>query len=252
MNKIISFGGGVNSVAMTIMLYKRGKIYPCVFADTMAEHPETYCYMDYFERIFLKHYGMSIIKLHPIETPEWFEGKAKGRGLYEYCIKDHVIPFMQYRWCTSDWKVKPILKYKQAYGFTNSLVAFSYDEKHRSEKNFRNDNIREYPLINEKIDRKECEQIIYQSGLEMPRKSGCFICPFQRITQWQDTYIKYPDLIEKTIIMEENVRAKDGHKVTLRPDGVSIRQLRERFESKGGDLFPDYDYEELTPCMCIT
>ena len=40
--KIISFGGGINSIAMTIMLYKQNEIYPCVFADTMAEHPETY------------------------------------------------------------------------------------------------------------------------------------------------------------------------------------------------------------------
>ena len=252
MNKIISFGGGVNSVAMVIMLYKRGEIYPCVFADTMAEHPETYCYMDYFERSFMKPYGMRIIKLHPEKTPEWFSGKAKGRGLYEYCIKDNVIPFMKFRWCTADWKVKPILRYKQSYGFITSLVAFSYDEKHRAERSSRNDDIKEYPLIGEIINRKGCEEIIMQSGLQMPRKSGCFLCPFQRISQWQDLYNKYPELIEKTIYLEENARAKDGHRITLRPDNISIRQIRERFEAKGGELFPDYDYEELTPCMCIT
>ena len=252
MEKIISFGAGVNSVAMTIMLYKRGEIYPLVFADTMAEHPETYCYMDYFERAFLKPYGMSIIKLHPVKTPEWFKGKARGRGLYDYCIKDHVIPFMKFRWCTADWKVKPILKYKQSYGFITSLVAFSYEEKHRAERTFRTDDIKEYPLINEHIDRVQCKKIILESGLQMPRKSGCFFCPFQRISQWYELWEKYPELIQKTIIMEENVRAKDKHLVTLRPDNVSIRQIRERFEAKGGNLFPDYDYEELTPCMCIT
>ena len=33
--KAISFGAeeGVNSIAMTIMLFKRGEIYPVVFAD---------------------------------------------------------------------------------------------------------------------------------------------------------------------------------------------------------------------------
>ena len=73
---IISFGAGVNSVAMTIMLYKRGEIYPCIFADTMAEHPETYYYMDYFEKEFMSKYGQKIIRLNPIENTQWFQGKA--------------------------------------------------------------------------------------------------------------------------------------------------------------------------------
>ena len=83
--KIISFGGGINSVAMTIMLYEQNEICPCVFADTLAEHPETYYYMDYFEKEFMSKYGQKIIRLSPINSK--FHYPYARRPLEEYLLE---------------------------------------------------------------------------------------------------------------------------------------------------------------------
>jgi hypothetical protein len=237
MAKIISFGGGVNSVAMTIMLYKRGEIYPLVFADTMAEHPETYCYMDYFEREFLSKYGQKIVRLNPFNTPELYRPRARNISLEDFCLNNFVTPMFANRFCTQEFKINPLKKYK-----SEMLIAFASDESHRA-KDTKGKN---YPLIELNITRKGCIEIIQSEGLSIPRKSGCFFCCFQRLGQWEELYKNYPDLYERASNLEKNTYT------LLRNDGKSLEILRERFEAKGGDLFPDFDYEELTPCMCIT
>lgn len=241
-NKIISFGAGVNSVAMVIMLYKRGEIYPCVFADTMAEHPETYCYMDYFEKEFMSKYGQKIIRLSPIDTPEYYRPQCQGKSLEDYCIERQIIPTFKNRHCTQNYKQEPKESYQQ--GIQKNIFGFAYDEKHRAI----GDDY--YPLVEAKITRQGCIEIIQREGLNVPRKSGCFFCCFQRLSNWEDLYRNYPDYYAKALYIESVALSKNP-KMTLRND-VSLTILRERFESKGGELFPDYDYEELTPCMCIT
>ena len=70
---------------------------------------------------------------------------------------------------------------------------------------------------------------------------------------WEDLWKNYPDLFEKALQLDNVAVAKTtGNKLRLLPSGTPIQVLKERFESKGGDLFPDYDFEELTPCMCLT
>ncbi len=52
----------------------------------------------------------------------------------------------------------------------------------------------EYPLIERGIDRKGCERIIREHGLPVPMRSGCFICPFQRLSQWRHLRTVHPEL----------------------------------------------------------
>lgn len=234
MNKIISFGGGVNSVAMTIMLYKRGEIYPCVFADTMAEHPETYCYMDYFEREFMNKYGQKIVRLNPIMTPEYYEPANKGKSLEQWYLEKKIVPMFNQPACSKQYKQVPLRKYAPK----PHIMGFALDEKHRANR----DDI--YPLIKAGIARQDCIDIIASEGLSIPIKSGCFFCSMQRLSQWEHTWKIYPDLFQRAMNLEAN-----SH-LTIRDRPLSV--LRDRFIGKGGELFPDYDYEELTPCMCIT
>ena len=41
MSEMLSFGAGLNSVALAVLLANQGWNGPIVFADTGAEHPET-------------------------------------------------------------------------------------------------------------------------------------------------------------------------------------------------------------------
>ena len=51
MIKIASFGCGVDSVAGLLLAKEQGIKYDeIIFADTLEERPETYAYLEYFEK----------------------------------------------------------------------------------------------------------------------------------------------------------------------------------------------------------
>ena len=55
---MVSYGGGVNSTALLIGLHQhRIPVDLILFADTGAEHPHTYAYLDIMDR-WLKGHGM--------------------------------------------------------------------------------------------------------------------------------------------------------------------------------------------------
>ena len=254
--KVISFGAGVNSIAMTIMLFKRGEIYPVVFADTMAEHPETYCYMDYFEKEFMSKYKQKIIKINPIITSEYYT-KYNSKSLEQYCIDKKIIPFVtSNRYCSKGWKIEPFNKYIKKHCLdkkTNmaiKLIGFSYDEKHRA-KNNQNDLyvVEKYPLIESGIGRRQCLDIIKNEGLNLPKKSRCFFCPYQEKEAWKNLYFNYPELFKRAIVLEEIATSKNNIITTLLPSGIRLRYLKETFQNQT-DIFPDWNFEELEPCIC--
>ena len=55
---MVSYGGGVNSTALLVGLHQhRIPVDLILFADTGAEHPHTYAYLDIMDR-WLKDHGM--------------------------------------------------------------------------------------------------------------------------------------------------------------------------------------------------
>ena len=88
--ELISYGGGVNSTAMTIMLVNDGWRGPIVFADTGAEWPETYCYMDYFEAEWLAPRGLTITRLGAEWRPE--KKMRDCPSLLDYCESYGMVP----------------------------------------------------------------------------------------------------------------------------------------------------------------
>ena len=106
-NEMISFGAGVNSVAMTIMLVNDGWRGPIVFADPGAEHPDTYCYIEYFEREWLKPRGLEVTRVSPELTPELYPPSYR-MSIIDKCELKQIVPIMLNRWCTTEYKRKPL------------------------------------------------------------------------------------------------------------------------------------------------
>jgi len=174
MNRYLSFGAGVNSVALLLLLKEQGEDFETIFVDTGVELPETYQYLDY-----LKSKGFEITILKP---------KVKGKNgkfydnLYEYCWDHKFLPSCIYRWCTHRFKLMPIWEYVKKPCIM--YLGISYDERHRIFKrkyyDKRAKGIKlEYPLIERKITRHDCIKIIKQHNLKIPERSGCWLCPFQ-------------------------------------------------------------------------
>ncbi len=244
MNQVISYGAGVNSTAMAIMLINQGWRGHIVFSDTGCEWPETYCYMDYFESEWLKPRGFEIIRLKGLP----YQNKREGISLIDYCETRHVIPFAAVRWCTMEWKVEPMKRWGADNDNPKSLIGIAADESQRRPDANR-------PLVNAGITREGCIKIIETEGLSVPQKSGCYICPFQRPKTWRELWRNHPELFERVAKIEESipVKASIGWAKRLDPDGkVSLRDRQDSFERQI-PLFDSVDYDDLLrfkPCMC--
>ena len=96
------------------------------------------------------------------------------------------------------------------------MLGISIDESHRA--NFsgpRNKYERIiYPLLDDKISRKNCEEIIKNHGWPLPRKSGCDFCPFQNRKAFRALSQNYPDRFKK--IMKMEMAGKDYPNSVLR------------------------------------
>lgn len=234
----ISFGGGVNSTAMIIMLVNHGWRGEIVFSDTGCEWPETYCYMDYFEREWLAPRGLSVTVLRGLP----WQRASEGRALIDYCEYANVIPMAAVRWCTMEWKAKPVERYAGKI-----LIGIAADEAHRQKD-------RICPLCDEGITRQGCVEIIQAEGLDVPQKSGCYICPFMRKSQWYELWRRHPELYARAEALETNVVLRKPRKPlpTLDPSGKgTLAQLRDGFENQ--IELPGFDMDDLLeykPCMC--
>lgn len=235
--EMISFGGGVNSVAMTIMLVNEGWRGPVVFTDTGGEHPETYCYMTYFEREWLKPRGMEVTRILP--GSQW-HGRPSAVPLEDYCLEAGLVPFMAARWCSREWKREPLERWRMAHGIDVTLVGMCADEANR----MRADPTVRYPL--EYIGRAECARIIRAEGLAVPPKSSCWFCPMQANAEWKRLYHDHPDLYERAAQLERNATEKRGKWITLDASAVSLDQMcQRRWEGQ-----MEMDLSEWLPCIC--
>jgi len=242
---ILSFGAGVNSVALAILAINDGWRGEIVFADTGCENPATYCYIDYFTREWLQPRGFEVVRLKGM--PWHNKGKnvgCQGASLIEYCEAAHVIPLAAVRWCTAEWKVGPMERYSAG---RENMIGIAADEAHRQGNAVR-------PLVEAGVTREGCIEIIEAEGLDVPQKSGCFICPFMNKHQWRILWERHPELFERAMLLEENTkRSKSGRwHATIDPSGkITLRQRLLAYESQ--IELPGIDMDDLLrykPCIC--
>jgi len=240
-NELISYGAGVNSTAMIILLVNKGWRGPIVFSDTGAEWPETYCFIDYFENEWLKPRGLEVVRLGGV----WRRGK-EAMPLIDYCEDYRICPMAAYRWCTEKWKRKPLDRFAESLGGGKYLVGIAADEWRRAKG-------LKYPLLDAGITRQDCIKLIEAEGLNVPQKSGCYICPFQRKPQWYELWQRHPKLFERAAKLEELSTERRGEASHLRPGGEwTLREIEREFESQI-PMFDDAIMDRLQaykPCIC--
>lgn len=235
----LSFGGGVNSVALYLHLIEQGIDFEAVFVNHGTDWPETYEYFAMFQ--------------------EWIEGKwypkitvlkpnVQGSDtLYDHCWKYMMIPSFMRRWCTDKFKVSVLHKYFKPPAF--EMVGIDADEIRRAKIQNRKGFDMRYPLIEADIGRAECKEIIKKHGLPIPMKSGCYICPFQRVIQWKELRRKHPELFCKAAQLEQrniDYRIERGKKpIFLNQNSkASLRVIVQE------DQTPVFEQDEYPPCRC--
>ena len=237
---VLSFGGGVNSVALMVLLLREElPIDEVVFADTGGEVPETYEYLEIAKEYFAEH-GI------PFTTVS-----KRGDSLYDTSWRRQVFPSAIWRWSTRDFKVNPIhRRYREIGGHINQYLAIAWDEISRM-KDSRVDYVTNlYPLIDRRITREGCIEIIEEAGLPIPPRSSCFFCPFNSADRWRWLFENHPDLYDKAVALEEHSKHFPSQRLTdqafRKRTDISLRSLAETFAD--GLPLPELPAVEQQPC----
>ena len=196
-------GAGVQTTAILLKFWKKYKNGYIIFADTGDEKKETYWYIENYLKPFCKEKGI-----------RWVTVKHKhGFSLMEWCLKRKILPIRSRRWCTQDFKIKPINRFIKSLGATKKNpiytdIGISLDESHRA--NFTVTKplyVRQsYPLLDHKITRRECYEIIKQHGFPIPVKSGCDFCPYTKRKDMRKLHAEDPERFHDIVKMEQNDR----------------------------------------------
>ena len=203
---VLSYGGGVNSVALMLLLIQgKQPLDEVVFADTGAEVPETYAYLETTRKV-LSEAGTPFTVLPPA---------GRHGGLYQTAWHRRVIPSALWRWSTRDFKVSPLHRhYRRRYERVVQYLGIAYDEIERMKRSPRDDVENVFPLVDAKITRDGCIELIREAGLPVPVKSGCFFCPFNNIDRWGWLYEEHRDLFDKAVALEENSKHFPSQRLT--------------------------------------
>jgi len=181
----MSFGGGVNSTALKIILDKEGREYEATFVDLGCELPETYENIKRMENI-------TVLKPN-----------VKGYdNIYDFYWAERLVPFIKYRSCTDKFKIQTLKKHHEKP--CTVFIGFDVREKHRVQESNIKGITYEYPLIEYGLNRRDCKKIIHDHNIPIPPKSGCYICPFQSRESWWALARDHPDLFWKAVALEEN------------------------------------------------
>jgi 3'-phosphoadenosine 5'-phosphosulfate sulfotransferase (PAPS reductase)/FAD synthetase len=227
--RTFSYGGGVQSTAC-LVLAAEGKIdFPTfLFANTGddSENPKTLTYVREVATSYAEAHG---IALHEVAR--------KGETLYQRLTRpeSRSIDIPVYlgsgapgkRQCTGDYKVRVIARWLKAHGATDENPAtlgmgISLDELHRARTEFDPrvpHQRRVYPLIDLRMDRQDCVNVIERAGLPVPPKSSCWFCPFARKSRWREMQRHDPELFEQAVELE---RTLNERRETLGRDAVYL------------------------------
>ena len=177
-------------------------------------------------------------------------------NLYDYCLKYAMIPRRNLRWCTEKFKIGTIIaNYKhpciETIGFDVS------EEKRKLRMAGKAEAEQDFPLLEAGIDRRGCKDIIKRHELPVPLKSGCYICPFMRRSQWIELRKKHPELFCKAKALEDatNERRRKAGKPLVYFRDVPLDVLIQPKDSRGhrgkewqGTL--DLAEDDMPPCRC--
>jgi hypothetical protein len=215
-----SYGGGVQSTAALVLAAQGDIDFPLfLFANVGAEseNPATLDYVHDEAMPYAARHGIELVELERHKrdgSVETLMGRIRGSE------KSIPIPVRMgesgapgNRTCTSDFKIKVIGKELRRRGATKDDPAamglgISLDEWQRAKT--ADDprtpyQRREYPLLEMRLTRQDCLNIIAASELPTPERSSCFYCPFHSNDEWQRLARKRPDLFAKAAELEKTL-----------------------------------------------
>lgn len=220
---VVGLSGGKDSTALALRLAEvEPRDYEYICNETGNELPEMQSHWRKLEELL----GKPIIRV-----------RAAG-DLVETIRKERMLPSVFARWCTRILKIEPTIKYMSELDDRSTLyVGLRYDEEPRKGIFGEDINIR-FPMREWKWSESDVWEYLDKRGVQIPARTDCGLCPYQRLGEWRDLYNANPDVWALGVELEKEF----GH--TFRSPGrdtwpADLESLGKEFE--GGRVLRQFN-----------
>lgn len=212
---IVGLSGGKDSTAMALWLHENEpRDYTYICNETGNELPEMHAHWELLERVL----GKQIIRVRYTED------------LGGLCRTMNALPSWRMRWCTRILKIEPTIEYMESLPEGSVLyVGLRADEEAR--RGIYGDDVTlRFPLREQGMNESDVWNFLREHGVNIPARTDCAWCPYQRLEEWHALWLNYPALWAEGIALEDAT----GH--TFRSPGrdtwpADLRSLGEAFAS---------------------
>ena len=115
------------------------------------------------------------------------------------------------RQCTVKWKIAPIEQHLHRLYPGRPLSAWlglTYDEIERLKDPRVKRNRNRWPLVDLKLRRSDCVEIVKAAGLPVPPWSACTFCPLHSKARWAVEASEYPEDFDEAVEIDEHIRER--------------------------------------------
>lgn len=249
--KVLSFGGGVQTVTMVAMCINGELPKPdfVIFADPQWESKETYDYIKKLSpRMELAGIPLTIRTIGSIRNDAL---SGKRFATMPFFTNLNGKSGMLLRQCTNEYKIQVVLKAireklgvkkgKRVKENVELWLGISTDEASRMKPSRILWLENKYPLIDAGMSRSSCYAYLKKHGFEIPPKSACIGCPFHADSFWRDMQRTSPQEFEDACKFDEAIRTNACKKGKRQADIFlhrSLRPLRDiKFDDGNLELF---------------
>jgi len=247
--RTVSYGGGVQSTALLVLAAQRELDFPLfLFANVGhdSEHPDTLAYVEQIATPYAKANGIELVTLQQTihgEPDTLLQRIHRTKKSIPIPVRrSGGKPFS--RTCTVDFKIRVTAKEVRRRGATKdnpaiTALGFSLDEIHRMSNNTEPYRQLVYPLVDLRLTRQDCINVIARAGIAVPPPSACYFCPFHSPTAWRRLKTTRPDLFQKAVDLERYLT--DRQRTLGREPVYMMDALQPLDQAIAGDWYELYD-----------
>lgn len=220
---VIGLGAGVQSSTMALMAARSGDLMlptpvAAVFADTGAEPPSVYAWLDWLETqlpfpVYRVNAGSLWDTLTKVRTREDGSGTYIRQSIPAWTDNGRggATPLM--RGCTRDYKVNPIvskvkqLRREHGASIVKQWIGISRDEAHRMKESGIPGIEHIWPLIDARMTRTHCLEWMARNGYPTPPRSACVFCPYHSDAEWRRLKTEEPEAFQQAVEAEQFLQA---------------------------------------------
>lgn len=220
--RVLSLGAGVQSTTIALMMAHGEVPAPdlAIFADTQAEPKKVYEHLAWLRQQLP--FEVEIVSAGNLEAEilATSRGERRNDARPPFYVKnpDGSRGILR-RQCTGDYKIDVIRKrVRELLGVergrrvpedkrVTQVIGISLDEAGRMKLSRDKWQTNEYPLVDRRLTRWDCEQWLRRNGYPIPPKSACVFCPYRRAVEWRRLRDEAPEDFQRAVVIDRAIRA---------------------------------------------